>query len=153
MADYQYPDFSLTSLGAAQANTLAAVKVQVGNLNDNLRSIYLTAFSNWSQSVVAGRAENSNPPIPPKGYTIMTSPEGWAYPGQGNDLVCDMPPIPEVPKPYTPPVLPEPVNIRNVPVGDIMPAGYLLTAPDGTRWQKHATPTPFGVAYYYARVA
>jgi hypothetical protein len=34
-----------------------------------------------------------------------------------------------------------------------MPVGYIATAPDGTRWQKQASPTPFGVAYFYARVS
>jgi hypothetical protein len=58
-----------------------------------------------------------------------------------------MPAIPEFPPPYTPPVLPEPGNIRNVPAGDTMPVGCMLTAPDGSPWQKQVSPTPFGGAY------
>jgi hypothetical protein len=64
-----------------------------------------------------------------------------------------MPAVPPTIKPYTPPVLPEPDNVRNVPVGDTMPVGYRLTAADGSVWQKQASPTPFGIEYYYARIA
>jgi hypothetical protein len=84
---------------------------------------------------------------------IAIGEDGWAYPNQGSEPVCDLPPIPAVPPPYTPPVLPEPANVRNVPAGDSMPVGYVLTAANGSRWQKQTSPTPFGVAYFYARVA
>jgi hypothetical protein len=156
-------------LDAAQANTLAAVQRQVQDWNNVLKSNYLTAFDNWSQSVLAGRADNSNPPQPPKAYVIghftdpttgpgSVGPYGdmpiiWPYPAQGNDPVCPMPPVPPTLKPYTPPVIPEPDNVRNVPAGDTMPVGYRIKTVDGSVWQKQASPTPFGVEYYYTRLA
>src|SRR5215475_2619952 len=112
------PDFSMTTLQAAMANTLAAVKVQVDQLNQQLKDNYLTTFNNWSISVTAGRIDNSNPPQPPIGYVIgyATDPTNsaaqWAYPVTGTTPVCDMPPVPPASKPYVPPVLPEPENIR-----------------------------------------
>jgi hypothetical protein len=130
-----------------------ARRAQVGLLNENLRIQYQTAFGGWSTSVLAGRIPNTNPPQPPRKYVIAIGEDGWAYPNQGSEPVCDLPPIPTVPPPYTPPVLPEPANVRNVPAGDSMPVGYVLTAADGSRWQKQTSPTPFGVAYFYARVA
>jgi hypothetical protein len=161
------PDFSATTLEAAQANTLAAVQLQVANLNDGLKSDYLTAFGNWSQSVLAGRSDNSNPPQPPKAFLVgyfndpttgpgSTGPYAnkivqWAYPATGTDPVCVLPPIPSIPKPPAP--LPEREDIRNVPLGDTLPVGFKMTAPDGGVWQKQASPTPFGIAYFYARVA
>jgi hypothetical protein len=153
------PDFSMTTLEAAMANTLAAVKVQVDAFNAQLKDGYMTGFSNWSQSVVAGRNDLSNPPQPPNGYVVgyFTDPTNskaqWAYPAVGTTPVCAVPPLPPYVKPYTPPVLPEPANIRNVPPGDTMPVGYVAVAPDGARWQKQSNPTPWGMAYYYARVA
>jgi hypothetical protein len=120
------PDFSATSLQAAQANTLSAVQQQVANLNEALKSNYLTAFSNWSQSVLAGRSDNSNPPQPPKAYVVgffndpTTGPGSqgtyanqvvqWAYPAIGTDPVCAMPAIPAVPP--LPAPLPERDDIR-----------------------------------------
>ena len=156
-------------LGAAQANTLAAAQRQVKDWNENLKSNYLTAFDNWSQSVLAGRADNSNPPKPPNGYVVSyftdpttgpgslgpygETPIQWAYPAEGIQPVCAMPPVPPTAKPYVPPVLPEPDNIRNVPVGDTMPVGYRITTADGSVWQKQASPTPFGVEYFYSRLS
>lgn len=156
-------------LDAAQANTLASVQRQVQDWNNVLKSNYLTAFDNWSQSVLAGRTDNSNPPQPPKAYIVghFTDPTSgpgslgpygdqpviWPYPAQGTDPVCSMPPVPPTIKPYTPPVIPEPDNVRNVPPGDTMPVGYRITNTDGSVWQKQASPTPFGVEYYYTRLS
>jgi hypothetical protein len=153
------PDFSMTTLEAAMANALAAAKVQVDQLNEQLKDNYLTAFNNWSISVTAGRIDNSNPPQPPNAYVVgyATDPTNsqaqWAYPAVGTTPVCSMPPIPPASKPYVPPVLPEPESIRNVPPGDLMPVGYVAIAPDGSKWQKQGSPTPFGMAYFYARVS
>jgi hypothetical protein len=153
------PDFSMTTLEAAMANTLAAVSIQVDQFNQQLKSSYLTTFNNWSINVQAGRIDNTNPPQPPNAYVIgyftdSTNPNArWAYPMVGDAPVCDVPPVPPVVKPYVPPVLPEPDDIRNVPVGDTLPVGFILTAPDGSRWQKHSSHTLFGVAYYYARLS
>lgn len=153
------PDFSQTTLEAAMANTLAAVKIQVDQFNEQAKGNYLTAFDNWSISVVAGRIDNTNPPQPPNGFVVglFTDPTNnralWAYPAAGTAPVMPMPPIPPASKPYTPPVLPEPDFIRNVPVGDTMPVGFILTAANGARWQKQSSHTPFGTAYFYAKVA
>ena len=162
-------NLSMTMLEVAQANTLAAVKDQVGRLNDVLKSNYLTAFGNWSQSVMAGRSDNSNPPKPPMGYVLgffddpttgpgnPQSPYGdkvvqWAYPAAGTDPVCPLPPIPSIPPP--PAALPERDDIRNVQLGDTLPVGFKVTdTTNGHVYQKQASPTPFGIAYFYARVA
>src|SRR5215471_1135065 len=84
-----------TSLVAAQANQLASSTIMVQQLNDNLKTIYLTAFNNWKISVDAGRIPNTNPPKPPKAYVVSTpDANGFQWPVPGNDPVCDMPPIP-----------------------------------------------------------
>jgi hypothetical protein len=153
------PDFSQTTLEAAMANTLAAVNLQVEQFNQQIKAGYLTTFNNWSISVMAGRLDNTNPPKPPNAYVVgfftdsTNSKAQWAYPMTGTAPVCEMPPVPPVVKPYVPPVLPEPETVRNVPVGDTLPVGFIVTGPDGTRWQKHSSHTPFGVAYYYARLS
>jgi hypothetical protein len=152
-------DFSMTTLEAAMANATTAVKIQVEQFNEQLKDNYLTGFSNWSQSVVAGRSDNANPPQPPNGYVVgyFTDPTNlraqWAYPLLGTTPVCVVPPLPPASKPYAPPVLSEPDFIRNVPPGDTMPIGYVLAGPDGAKWQKQSSHTPFGIAYFYARVA
>src|SRR5947208_9634234 len=101
------PDFAATTLQAAQANTLAAIKGQVANLNDQLKSSYLTGFNNWALNVTAGRAPNTDPPKPPNAYVVgyfndPTSGPGslgpygdkivqWAYPAVGKEPACEMP--------------------------------------------------------------
>ena len=151
-------DFSMTTLEAAMASTLAAVTIQVDQFNEQLKASYLNTFNNWSLSVNAGRIDNTNPPQPPNAYAVgfFTDPTNskaqWAYPGTGTTPVSAMPPIPPASKPYVPPVLPEPENIRNVPLGDNMPVGWVLLSPDGARWQKQSSHTPFGMAYFYARL-
>jgi len=156
-------DQTVVSLETAQANTLAAIQAQVRNLNDNLKSNYLTAFNNWAQSILTGRPANGEPPKPPMAYVVgyftdpTTGPGGilpavqWAYPMEGAAPVCDMPPVPPIPAPPAP--LPEREDIRNVPLGDMLPVGFKMTAPDGGVWQKQASPTPFGIAYFYVRVS
>lgn len=85
-----------TSLSAAQANQLASSTIMVRQLNENLKSIYLTAFSNWSINVNAGRIPNTDPPQPPLGYTVgAPDKNGFQWPELGTDPVCDMPPLPE----------------------------------------------------------
>jgi hypothetical protein len=154
MPDYQHPDSSMTTLDAAQANTLAAVTQQLVNINANLKAVYLQDFDNWSQSVRAGRIPNSNPPLPPKAYVVAKSASGWAYPEQGTDPVCAVPPLPaDQSVPTVHPIFTGNDSVMNVPPGDKMSVGYIAVAPDGLRWQKQASPTPFGIAYYYARVA
>jgi hypothetical protein len=69
-SDNTVPGYSMTTLKAAQANTLAAVQVQVQHLNDARKANYLTTFSNWSQSELAGRSDNSNPPKAPMAYAV-----------------------------------------------------------------------------------
>ncbi len=140
------------SLAAAQANVLAATAAQVALLNNNLKTIFLTAFDNWTLQLLAGQPVG-DPPKPPVGYIVGYTADGFAHPQLGTDPVCAMPPVPAAPPVYVPPVLPEPDNIRNVPVGDKLPVGFVTVDANGVRWQKQASPTPFGVAYFYARVA
>jgi hypothetical protein len=162
------PDFSWTTIEAAQANTLAAIQLQVTNLNQALKTNYTTTFNNWATSVLAGRSDNSNPPQPPMAFVVgyfndpttgpgsvgpyTQAPVQWAYPAVGAKPVCDMPPVPSVPK--APDPLPERDDIKNVPVGDNLPVGFKMTDPaTGHVYQKQSSPTPFGIAYFYVRVA
>lgn len=146
-------DPAATSLAAAQANVLASTQAQVKLLNDNLTAIYLRDFDNWKISVDAGRAPNTNPPQPPTGYEVETGPDGFAYPVKGASPVCTMPPIPADHTKSTQAPIPEPDNIRAVPPGDVLPIGFIVVGSDGTRWQKQGSPTPFGTAYFYLKVA
>lgn len=156
-----------STIQQAQANTLQAIQSQCSAFNVKIKADYLTTFGNWAISVSAGRMDSSNPPKPPASFVVgyFTDPttgggEGaypntkvqWAFPSQTGPAVCDMPPIPAS-KPYVPPVLEPPANIRNVPLGDTMPVGFVLTATDGVKWQKQSSPTPFGTAYFYARIS
>lgn len=147
------PDPSMTTLAAAQENTRAGVAQQVAIMNNNLRIGYLNGFNNWTISLLAGRGDGSAPPAPPKAYVMEMGEDGWAYPARGSEPVCSMPPVPEAPKSYTPPSMPEPEDVRSVGPEDPVPAGFIVTAADGAHWQKHASPTPFGMAYYYLKLA
>ena len=142
-----------TTLAAAQQNTLASSTVMAAHLNDELKKLYLSRFNDWTISVLAGKIDNSNPPKPPVGYDVVTGPDGFAWPVLGQTAVCTMPAIPEDHSKPQVLTIPEPDRIRNVPVGDAMPVGYIATAPDGAKWQKQASPTPFGVAYFYQKVS
>jgi hypothetical protein len=109
------PDYAATTLEAAQANTLAAIRAQVANLNEQLKSGYLSRFHDWAVNFapnVAVGVPNADAPKPPNGYVVgyfndPTSGPGtlgpygdkyvqWAYPAVGPMPVCDMPPIPGV---------------------------------------------------------
>ncbi|PWU08121.1 MAG: hypothetical protein C5B51_08455 [Terriglobia bacterium] len=135
----------------ALANYTAEAAIVADTLNRSLTDNYNVGFQNWAGQVLAGRIPNSNPPQPPPGYLAVKASDGWSYVIRGGQPVCPVPAIPQLPPP--PPPIPEPDNVRNVPAGDTMPVGYILTAPDGTRWQKKGSPTPFGMAYYYLKVA
>jgi hypothetical protein len=143
-----------TSLAAAQANVLASSRAQVDLLNANLTTIYLAKFNDWKISVDAGKIDNSEPPHPPQAYTLKTTAEGFAFPERGSEPVCAMPAIPQDrSKPEVQPSTIGNDRVRNVPPGDHFPVGFELTAPDGGTWQKQASSTPFGTAFYYARIA
>ena len=142
-----------TTLAAAQANTLASSTTMAAHLNEELKKRYLSLFNDWTISVLAGRIDNSNPPKPPAGYDVATGPDGFAWPALGSTPVAEMPPIPEDHSKPQVKAQPEPGTVMNVPQGDTMPVGYIAVAPDGSRWQKQASPTPFGVAYFYARIS
>jgi hypothetical protein len=158
-------DFTATTLETAMANVTAGTQQQVVGLNTALQADYLVLFNNWAQRVIAGQAPEINPPQPPDAYIVgyfidsTNSTARWAYPVSGNQPVCVMPPLPVLPQ--TAPPAPPPAGTasaqvgskQNVPVGDTMPLGYKATAPDGAVWQKMASLTPFGTAYYYERVA
>ena len=163
-------DYATTTLKAAQANTLAAVTLQIVDLNNNLKSNYLTAFNNWLLSWTAGRiSDKSTAPAPPLSYVVGyftdpttgkgavgpygETPVQWAYPAQGSDPVCAVPAIPDVSPPQVHPAWTGNNLLQNVPPGDTMPVGSIIPAPDGGKWEKMASPTPFGMAYYYAKVA
>ncbi len=88
-------DPETTTLEAAQANVLASAKLQCDFRNEDLKTIYMTAFNNWKISVDAGRIDTSNPPQPPNGLVVKVDAEGWAYVTRGDQPVCDVPPLPE----------------------------------------------------------
>jgi hypothetical protein len=151
-------DFSQTTLEAAMVNTEAAVRIQVSAMNAQLVDGYKSTFNAWSLSVVAGRDAGPEPAVP-FGYKLDYFPDNtnskalWAFPALSDQLVTLRLASPPVPKPYVPAVLPEPDFIRNVPLGDMMPVGFTFTLPDGAKWQKQSSHTPFGIALFYARVA
>jgi hypothetical protein len=155
-------DFQATTLETAMANVTAGTQQQVTGLNTALQCDYLVVFSNWALRVTAGQAPEINPPQPPDAYIVgyfidaTNSNAKWAYPVMGTIPVCAMPPLPVVPTTQPAPASTAPASIgskQNVPIGDTMPVGYKATTADGSVWQKMASLTPFGTAYYYERVA
>ena len=155
-------DFSAVTLDAAMANVETGAHQQVAALNAALQADYLVDFNNWAQRVIAGQSPEVNPPQPPDSYLVghftdSTNPNAiWAYPVIGTLPVCVMPPLPVMPAVAAPASGAAASQIgskQNVPAGDTMPVGYKATAPDGSVWQKMASLTPFGTAYYYERVA
>lgn len=153
------PSLSSTTLAAAQANVLSSVKAECDLLNANLKTIYLGAFSNWAQNVANGAIPPTNPPQPPASYIVSyyddpTDPGvQWPYPEQSGPAVCAQPSVPTPP----PPVQAQPIfqgngSVMNVPPGDSMPVGSIVTDGQGQKWVKVQSPTPFGVATYYARM-
>jgi len=140
------------SLEACKANILASSTAMAEHLNDELKKRYLLAYDGWKTSVLAGKIDNSNPPKPLLAYEVVTNEDGFAYPVVGTKPVCEMP---EIPADYSRPfvqILPEPDHVRNVPKGDTTPVGFIVTAEDGSHWQKKRSVTSFGVAYFYERV-
>jgi hypothetical protein len=156
-------DSSATTLQAAMANVAAGALSQVAQLNAALQADYLVTFNNWAERVIVGQAPDINPPQPPNAYTVgyftdsTNSLAQWAYPVVGTGPVCAMPALPVLPHsaPVNQPSTAEPQvgSKQNVPVGDTMPVGVKITDPTGGVWQKMASATPFGTAYYYERVA
>jgi hypothetical protein len=162
--------FIQTQLPAVQRVALAHIMDAVDNLNANLKTAYLQAFADWLINWNAGRVrDKSTAPPPPNAYVVgyfndpTTGPGSlgpyantvvqWAYPQVGTDPVCQQPPIPDQVQPQVHPVVTGNDQVQNVPDGDTMPVGFKVTAPDGSVWQKVASPTPFGTATYYARVS
>lgn len=151
-------DLSGTTLTTAQANVRASVEQEVAHLNEDLKTRYLSAFHDWTINVLAGKIDNSNPPKPPLGVEVGEYEDPnwpgvkWACPVPSANPVCVMPPIPDDFTHPKPPVMPQPTSLMNVPPGDMTPVGYIAIAPDGSRWQKQVSATPFGVVYYYAKI-
>ncbi len=138
-------------IAAALANSESQAARVASSLNDNLTGIYLVGFQNWASQVIGGKIPNTNPPQPPDGYLAVKATDGWSYTIRGTAPVCAVPPIPQLPQPPAPPQ--DSSNVRSVPLGDTLPVGFVITAPDGSRWQKQTSPTPFGTAYYYQKMA
>jgi hypothetical protein len=85
-----------TTIEAARANVLASSQAHVESLNEDLKKIYQAAFDGWKYSVDAGRIDNTNPPKPPASYRLAKpDSNGFVWPEQGTEPVCEMPPIPE----------------------------------------------------------
>jgi hypothetical protein len=143
-----------TTLEAAIANTLASSTLMVDHLNSELKKRYDSSFESWKTMVLAGKIDNTNPPQPPAGYILVSNKTGFTYPELGAEPVTAS--RTDIPADYSKPfvlVLPEPEHVRNVPKNDTMPVGYVAVDAEGRRWQKQSSVTPFGVAYFYARIA
>ncbi|HXB69024.1 MAG TPA: hypothetical protein VNY05_12315 [Candidatus Acidoferrales bacterium] len=139
------------------ATQLRSVTLQVAALNAMLTSLYLAAFDSWLGSWTGGRiTDKTTAPVPPAGYLVSRSTDeaGDMLTGAavGTVAVCAQPAIPEQPAPQVHPVWTGNATLMNVPAGDTMPIGSIIPSPDGGKWQKMASPTPFGMAYYYAKV-
>jgi hypothetical protein len=155
-----------TSLESAQANVLASSIAQCALLNNNLKSIYLTAFNNWKISVDAGRIDNKSYPKPPKSFVVVKDQvSGFSFPEQVGPAVCEVPPIPEdrfTPRGPSEAELAQreylknvrPMNTAQGETPDAPPIGTIVTDPaDNTRWEKKlAGVTPFGRAVAWFRI-
>jgi hypothetical protein len=136
-------DPDATTLEAAQANVLASAKLQCDFRNNDLKTLYLTAFNNWKISVDAGRIDTSNPPQPPNAFVVKTDKDGWAYVSEGDQPVCEMPPLPEdrvTPKPAPAPMT---IDIGHSADGG---AGVWFTVGPNDSWPVGKTTPPMEVA-------
>jgi len=151
-------DAGATSLATAQANVLASSTAMAVQLNDNLKTIYTTAFNNWAISVNAGRIPNTNPPGVPNSFVVVADAAGWAFPVQSGPPVCDPLPVPPDPNqaPGTPGTLaPNTIDIGAALGGVWYAAGPLdtwppnkqtppVTLPDGSTHVFLKIPAPVG---------
>jgi hypothetical protein len=129
-------------IAQALANCAASAATAAATLNSNLIQIYLTAFQNWAQQVLAGKIPNTNPPQPPLDYVAVQASDEWSYVIRGTDPVCAMPPIPSVPQAPSGMVVGIGSRIANtnywaaLPTNANVPNGYTtptpVTAADGT---------------------
>lgn len=143
------------NLDAIQAYVKAKAQADALRMNENLKTAYLDAtFANWFASYDAGRLPyDSTPPAPPKGFMVQPVGDGWGYDFvQVGPPVCDVPTYPKGTPPQVHVNFPGNESVMSVPVGDTMPTGFVATAPDGSKWEKRASTTPFGVAHYYAKI-
>lgn len=142
-----------TTLEAAKAFQLSTTEQDVKRMNAALKVTYDSLFDSWVTVVLAGKIDNTKPPAVPVGYEGRMDGTGFTYPERGTQPVCAA--RTDIPEDHSKPqvlVLPEPDHVRNVPKGDTMPVGYVAVDSEGHRWQKQASVTPFGVAYFYLRV-
>ncbi len=147
------PDLSIFNIDVIKSKMLSSVNQQIDTLNGNLKTIYLNGFRVWATDVEEGRRDLSNPPQPPMAYVLGTDGAGWPAAAQGSEPVVPMPPLPQ-PLSYAPVEIPiTALSAMPVPSGDVFPVGTVITAPDGSKWRKSQSATPFGsVALYYARM-
>jgi hypothetical protein len=149
--------YASTRPAVVAATVLRSTTAQVAALNATLKSLFLATFNNWLINWNAGRVtDKSTAPIPPAAYIVSSSTDEtgltWAAPAIGTAPVCGQPAIPDQTAPQVHPVVTGNSTLMNVPAGDTMPVGALIPAPDGSIWRKTASPTPFGMAYYYVKV-
>lgn len=154
-------DISVTSLKAAQANVLTAISAQVDALNRNAITAYLLAFGDWAQQITAGRSTDlTTAPRPPAAYVVgyysdpttgpgSVGPYGdtvieWAYPAIGDDPVCPMPPLPQIPPSVVHIDTTGNEHVRGAPPG--LAKGTRIKDADGSVWIVQELATPFGVA-------
>jgi hypothetical protein len=151
----------------------AGAQALVNAYNNSMIVNYYAQFETWSGNYAIGKADLSTMPVPPMAYYVAsdfqdpttgagaTGPYGitpiyWPYPKQGLSPVTAALPIPAPPTPQVQPTFQGTVATgtkMNVPPGDQMPIGTKITSPDGSVWEKMASPTPFGMATYYSKVS
>lgn len=161
----------MSALAAAQQNALSSVNHEIADLNAQAQDNFKTAWNNWLLNWNAGRvADKSTAPKPPAGYVLAffndpttgpgapaPGPYGdmviqWPYPALGTNPVVPQPPIPDVPAPQVSQNATGNGSVQNVAAGDTLPVGSIVKSADGSSWEKMATPTPWGVAFYYQKV-
>ena len=132
-----------TSLESAQANVLASSQVMAANLNANLKSLFLGAFNDWSISVNAGRIPNTNPPVPPASFAVVTAANGWAFPEQTGTPVVDMSTL-TIPPDRTAP-LSATLVANTIDIGAALVGGWYAAGPRDT-WPPNKQTPPVQLA-------
>lgn len=81
------------------ANSASSSASAAAAQNGARKSIYLSAFQDWANQVLAGKIPNTNPPHPPLAMMAAAGSNGLTYVIQGDQPVCAMPAVPDIPHP------------------------------------------------------
>lgn len=114
----------------AISNSVVAARNNALLLNATALSNYMTKFNNWSQQVVAGKIDNTNPPAPPLAWETFVDTEGYSNVRvSATTPLCPMPPIPvsHVQTQPTPP--PNNIDIGTCILIGTTPSAYYRVGP------------------------